>query len=460
LAQSPPHSSYDPKPVAITGAGIDRLLLVSGIDEHARATALSVLPVVTKHVGPACHDYCDHVERSVADVRPQVQKHRQAIVAAEEHHLRLVFSGTFGADYINDLMDSTTTEFGDSMGIRTRLGTALRLIDPLFKEVGKRRRLSSKKAVEECAALARLLLFDALAATSCHQRASRIGLNRRKEELHLAATSFQGNITQLSDSLRMAAATLKTCASASLDRSDQAGRQATLAEDAARDCTHRIHRTAEATNDLVRALDHISEESQQTFTVTGEAVADTREVKAAIAHLAEAAGRIGSIVTLIQTIANQTNLLALNATIEAARAGDAGKGFAVVASEVKSLAHQTANATAEISSQIAQVQAAMISSVTHVNSISETIGRLEESAASIAETVRRQSASTAEMAETTQEVAVRTQEGLASAQAARASIGDVTAMSFELDNAAVQVEASAGQISDLVMDFLADIRAA
>jgi hypothetical protein len=115
LAQSPPHSSYDPKPVAITGAGIDRLLLVSGIDEHARATALSVLPVVTKHVGPACHDYCDHVERSVADVRPQVQKHRQAIVAAEEHHLRLVFSGTFGADYINDLMDSTTTEFGDSL---------------------------------------------------------------------------------------------------------------------------------------------------------------------------------------------------------------------------------------------------------------------------------------------------------------------------------------------------------
>ena len=67
---------------------------------------------------------------------------------------------------------------------------------------------------------------------------------------------------------------------------------------------------------------------------------------------------IDEVVGFIRTIAGQTNLLALNATIEAARAGEAGRGFAVVASEVKALATQTAKATEEISSQIAEVQSA------------------------------------------------------------------------------------------------------
>ena len=92
--------------------------------------------------------------------------------------------------------------------------------------------------------------------------------------------------------------------------------------------------------------------------------------------------------------------------------------------------------------------------------IGRTIDRLEKSAASIAQTVQVQSTTTNVMASNTREAASRTQEGLLSAKAARMSIGDVTKMTIELDSAAIQVEASAGMISDLVGQFLSSLRAA
>ena len=110
--------------------------------------------------------------------------------------------------------------------------------------------------------------------------------------------------------------------------------------------------------------------------------------------LGSAVGKIGNSTGLIKDIAEKTNLLALNATIEAARAGEAGRGFAVVASEVKQLATQTAQATEEISVQIAAIEQASDAAIQSIEEFGKTIHDISEIASFVAAAVEEQSAAT------------------------------------------------------------------
>ena len=80
------------------------------------------------------------------------------------------------------------------------------------------------------------------------------------------------------------------------------------------------------------------------------------ETEQKVKRLGESSQEISQVVNSIGRFAAQTHLLALKASIEAARAGEQGKGFAVIADEVRSLAAQSATATADIDNLVARIQ--------------------------------------------------------------------------------------------------------
>jgi methyl-accepting chemotaxis protein len=195
--------------------------------------------------------------------------------------------------------------------------------------------------------------------------------------------------------------------------------QTSAVADTAGEVTRSIDTVAQGSSQMSQSIDEISQNAHQAAEVAQDTVRLADQAGQVIDRLGASSAQIVDVVGVITAIAGQTNLLALNATIEAARAGESGKGFAVVAGEVKELARQTADATLDVTSRVAAIQADTADAVQAISAIGEAIARVSSFQEAIAGAVEEQTAVTDEMNRSVQ-VAAAGSGNIAS------GIGDVT----------------------------------
>jgi methyl-accepting chemotaxis protein len=140
-----------------------------------------------------------------------------------------------------------------------------------------------------------------------------------------------------------------------------------------------IHETTATMEELKGASHQIAENAQMVAKIAEQTLGATRqgegsiksfmesmekvrknahEVDDAISKLSRRVERIGTVVEVIDEIADRSDLLALNAALEGAKAGEAGRGFSIVASEMRRLAENVMESTKEIKNLITEIREA------------------------------------------------------------------------------------------------------
>ena len=137
----------------------------------------------------------------------------------------------------------------------------------------------------------------------------------RRDASRQIAGQFEAEVKQVAERVTMAAGAM---AGSAQDMTAQMGQAAIQARDVATSsdrAADNVQAVAAATEELSASVAEISRQVATSAEVAQTAVQEAEATGSIVRGLAEAVGRIGQVVNLINDIASQTNLLALNATM-------------------------------------------------------------------------------------------------------------------------------------------------
>ncbi len=176
----------------------------------------------------------------------------------------------------------------------------------------------------------------------------------------------------------------------------------------------------------------------------------TKDISNIVSRLENRSREIGTILDVINEVADQTSLLALNASIIAAQAGVHGRGFAVVADEIKELATRVGTSTKEIAKIVESVQH---DSSDAVNALERGQSEVENGVADAykaGEALQKIGQSAENSSDVAAEIAVLVREQTTASTRVAESIKDVTSMVNEITQATHEQEKNSSQLFGVV----------
>ena len=267
-------------------------------------------------------------------------------------------------------------------------------------------------------------------------------INETSEQVSSSAQESQTTARHLANAAEQQAQQISTATSAinqiasSMDDvSKNSAESADVAERSVKIASH----GAEVVRETISGMDSIRDQIQET----------SKRIK----RLGESSQEIGSIVELINDIAEQTNILALNAAIQAASAGEAGRGFAVVADEVQRLAERSTSATKRIETLVQTIQSDTNEAV---NSMEQTTAevvagaRLAEDAGSALGDIERVSH---DLSALIQNISTAAREQSAAATDISVSMNAIQEITSQTSQGASQTADSIGTLAQLASDL-------
>ncbi len=267
-------------------------------------------------------------------------------------------------------------------------------------------------------------------------------------------------VTENARALNEAASGLAAIARETASQSAMQQDQATHITASMGEISTAVHQISETTQSAARDARKAEENAhaggqtiQSTVSTIQQLLVANQATAAKIEELGRASDAIGTIIGVIDDIANQTSLLALNASIESARAGEHGRGFAVVAAEVRRLAERTSRATKEVDQMVRAIQAgtaevveAMRSSMSHVES---GVGSARSAGDALASIIQGSEAMQRRVAQ----VATASAQQSSATQSVNANLNEISSIIERTTNSSARSVVACDRLSSLAADL-------
>ncbi len=270
-------------------------------------------------------------------------------------------------------------------------------------------------------------------------------LSSSANQVLAASTQHETSATEQAAAIHETTATMEELKHASAQIAENAGAVARVAEE-----TLGAARAGRgAIGEFIQAMQQIRRD--------GAAVADS------IGRLSKRVERIGTVVEVIDEIADRTDLLALNAALEGSRAGEAGKGFSIVAAEMRRLAENVFDSTKEIKNLISEIRESTAAAGTAAEA-SRTATEAGEKLGSVAaQSVEGILSGVQETSDAARVINLATQQQRTATEqvvASMAEIEDVTRQTTQASKqstgAAAELTGLAARLAELIRRFKAD----